>query len=551
MNYAITFSGPAGSGANTSWILLAEILAKKWYNIIVDKEYQSIIKGGNNNLTVYISDTDHTLTRKIDLFVAFDKFASEKNTPIFDIKKIEDITTIKMPQKNIFAFGIGAKIFGITEKEAEQHLRNTFKKHYTPEHTQALKEGYQHEIATIHDCSKKIGNEKKLYFGNEIIAKGAINSGLGFYSFYPMTPASTIATVINKDPKTIDSALAKNLETTDDKIVSFQAGDEIAVSMAMLGANFAGKRAMCGTSGWGFALMSESIAMAHQTEIGSVYILSQRDGPSTWTPTYTAQSDINFALNPTFGDTKPIVIYPTTYENGYNLIGKCLNRAKKYQHPIIVLLDKQYSESYVALEENTLQAEPIDNGPKIENPDEDFARYKITEDGISPYTIPWTENGEFCGTSYEHNEYGESIEDPENKKKMTEKKFQKLMTFQNEVFNKDFFWYEIINPEAKKFIITTGFNYYPCKNFVDKNPEIGLISIHSLFPFDLRLKEFLHQNKDTIEELIFVELNYSGQLQDLVMKACELYDSEFKPKIKHFRKNELYPLFEEDLEKIF
>ncbi len=63
-----------------------------------------------------------------------------------------------------------------------------------------------------------------------------------------MTPASTIATVINKDPKTLDSALAKNLENIDDHIISFQAGDEIAVSMAMLGANFAGKRAMCGTS---------------------------------------------------------------------------------------------------------------------------------------------------------------------------------------------------------------------------------------------------------------------------------------------------------------
>ncbi len=370
-----------------------------------------------------------------------------------------------------------------------------------------------------------------------------------------MTPASTIATVITQDPKTIDSAVAKDLENTDSHIIGFQAWDEIAVAMAMLGANFAGKRAMCGTSWGGFALMSETIGMANQTEIWSVYILSQRDGPSTGTPTYTSQADINFALNPTFWDTKPIVVYPTSYKNGYNLIWKTLNWAKRYQHPIIVLLDKQYSESYIAINEENLIAEPIDNGPKVENPTEDFARYAITENWISPYTIPGIKNGEFCGTSYEHNEYGESIEDPKTKKAMTEKRFKKLETFTKEVFYEEFFWYEIIHPSAKKFIITSGSNYYVCKSFVEKNPDFGLISIHSLHPFDPRLEKFFHENKNQIEQLIFVELNYSGQLQDLVMKECNLYHPDFydktnpeKSKITHIRKNELYPIFEEDLE---
>ncbi len=538
MHYAIAFSGPAGSGANTAGILLANMLAKKGYNIIVDKEYQSIIKGGNNNLVVYISDTDHTLTKKIDIFVAFDQFAIDKNSPIYDCKYIEDLSAIKGPQKNIVAFGIGAKALGIAQNEAEEQLKTTFKDKFVPAHTEALQQGYtfDNQMPTPHDCSKSVWPGKVLYFGNEIIAKGAIQSWLDFYSFYPMTPASTIATVITKDPK----------------ITSFQASDEIAVAMAMLGANFTGKRAMCGTSWGGFALMTESIGMANQTEIGSVYILSQRDGPSTGTPTFTAQGDINFALNPTFGDTKPIVIYPTSYENGYNLIGKCLNWAKKYQHPIIVLLDKQYSESYVAVQEDKLTAEPVDNGPKVDHPDENFARYAITEDGISPYTVPGTENGEFCGTSYEHNEYGESVEDPEMKQKMTEKRFQKLKTFTDEVFNEDFYGYEIINPDAKKFIITTGMNHYVCKDFVDQHPkEIGLISIHSLHPFDPRLKTFLHNNKNTIEQLIFVELNHSGQLQDLVMKECELYSQDFKNKITHFRKTALYPIFEEELEARF
>ena len=83
-------------------------------------------------------------------------------------------------------------------------------------------------------------------------------SGLERYSAYPMTPASTLIEVI-----------------TENKAVTFfQGEDEIAVSISMLGAHFAGKRAMCGTSGGGFALMTESIAFSHQAELGGVYILS-------------------------------------------------------------------------------------------------------------------------------------------------------------------------------------------------------------------------------------------------------------------------------------
>src|SRR5574344_245386 len=119
--------------------------------------------------------------------------------------------------------------------------------------------------------------------------------------------------------------------------------------MAMLGAKFAGKRAACGTSGGGFALMTESISFSNQAEIGGVYILSQRDGPSTGTPTFTGQADLTFALNASFGDTKPIVFAPSTFEEAYTFAGKALNWSDQYQHPVIILLDKQLSESYLTI----------------------------------------------------------------------------------------------------------------------------------------------------------------------------------------------------------
>ena len=210
-------------------------------------------------------------------------------------------------------------------------------------------------------------------YGNELIAKGAIGSGLDFYAAYPMTPASSIIDEVVKDPK----------------VSFFQGEDEIAVSMAMLGAKFAGKRAMCGTSGGGFALMSESISFSNQAELGGVYVLAQRDGPSTGTPTFTGQGDVNYTLHASFGDTKPIVLYPSTFEEAYSFAGKALNWSDQYQHPVILLSDKQLSESYLSIDPHKLLAEPIKRGKKADSTAEDqFKRYEFSPDGISPYSVP-------------------------------------------------------------------------------------------------------------------------------------------------------------------
>ena len=213
-------------------------------------------------------------------------------------------------------------------------------------------------------------------FGNELIAKWAIDSWLEFYSAYPMTPASSIIDIIVKYPE---------------KVTFFQWEDEIAVGMSMLWAKFAGKRAVCWTSGWWFALMSEGISFSNQAEIWWVYVLSQRDGPSTGTPTFTAQGDLFYAMNASFGDTQPIVYAPSKFEELYTDIWKALNWSDIYQHPVIFLLDKQLSESYKSIATD-LQAEPIDRGIIAESKQNDeYLRYKLTDTGISPYAVPGQE----------------------------------------------------------------------------------------------------------------------------------------------------------------
>lgn len=543
MQISIWFSGPAGSGVNTAGILLAELLAQKGYTVLGDKEYASIIKGDNNCFFLYISDEEQPfIRRQIDYFLAYDPYAVSKNESIYDLKKVFMIKDEKCKYKNTFTLGAALKIFGISLEEGKALLEQQFsEKEFSPEVMNQnfldLEAGYQYiiqncgEACDIVNCSKEISTPKQFMYGNELIAKGAIASGLDFYAAYPMTPASSIIDEVVKDPK-----------------VSFlQWEDEIAVSMAMLGAKFAGKRAMCGTSGGGFALMSESISFSNQAELGGVYVLAQRDGPSTGTPTFTGQGDVNYALHASFGDTKPIVLYPSTFEEAYSFAGKALNWSDQYQHPVILLSDKQLSESYLSIDPHKLLAEPIKRGKKADSTAEDqFKRYEFSSDGISPYSVPWTEHTTFIATSYEHDEYGSTNEEPTMKGKMMEKRAQKLKTFVEQEFNSDFYGYEIINPDAETFYITMGINRYALEQHIKGKAEMGLIVIKSLSPFDPRLKAFLDERQKKIKSLIFVEMNQSGILEDLVSKECELY-GEWKSKISHQRKVTLYPIFEEEV----
>ena len=543
MQVSIGFSWPAGSWVNTSWLLLAELLSNKGYTVYWDKEYASVIKGENNCFFLYISDkNERFISKEIDYFLAYDQYAIEKNEKIYKLKNTFMFKDEKCTYKNTFAFWAAIRVFWIPLEEWKQVLEKQFKekklkKEIIDINFKDLENGYEYimhcwwEACKIINFDKAIGEKKHFMYWNELIAKWWIASWLDFYAAYPMTPASSIIDEIIKE----------------DKVTFYQWEDEIAVSMAMLWAKFAWKRAMCWTSwGW-FALMTESIWFSNQAEIWWVYILSQRDWPSTWTPTYTGQADLNYALNASFWDTKPIVFAPSTFEETYNFTWKALNWSDQYQHPVIMIVDKQLSESYLSINEKTLKAEKINRWEKIKKPEEDnYKRYEITESWISPYAIPWDDNTTFIASSYEHDEYWFTNEEPNTKKSMMDKRAKKLETFTKEEFNKDFHWYEIINQNAKTFYITMWINRYPIENHIKDKTELWLIIIKSFQPFDKRLKSFLDENEKNIKWITFVEMNQSWILEDLVRKECELYNN-WNNKINHQRKYNLYPIFDEDI----
>lgn len=544
MQVSIWFSWPAWSWVNTAWLLLAEVLANKWYMVHWDKEYASVIKWENNCFFLYISDQDEVFIEKnIDYFFAYDQYAVDKNKDIYDLKNIFMIKDEKCKYRNIFTFWASLNIFWIPLDEAKEIFKKQFEKKNLSD--EVMNQNYEDLSAWFNyilNCwweachrinfDKPIWKPRKLYFWNQLIALWAIASWLEFYWAYPMTPASSI----------IDEIVLH------DEVTFFQWEDEIAVSMAMLWAKYAWKRAMCWSSWWWFALMSESISFSNQAEIWGVYILSQRDWPSTGTPTFTGQWDLNYALNASFWDTKPIVITPSTFEESYNFVWKALNWSDQYQHPVILLVDKQLSESYLSLDEEKLIAEKIKRWEKANNNtwNDNYKRYEITESWISPYAIPWEKDTLFIASSYEHDEYWATNERPDIKKAMVEKRARKMRTFETTEFDDQFFWFEIINSEAKKFYISMWINRYAIEAAIKWNNEYWLIIIKCFYPFDYRLKEFFDSNKTNIDKLVFVEMNGSWELQNLVQKECELY-WDWKEKISHQRKYNLYPIFEEEI----
>ena len=537
MHLNIAFSGPAGSGINTAWELLAQLLAENWYSVWVDKEYASVIKWSNNTMFVNVSDDSKPyFSKKVQIFIALDKLAIEKNSEIFDLDEIIDLSTVNTARKNTFAFWITVKQLNIHHKDAERVLEERWFLAKDREwNLKALEEWikFGEENWWIKsDLSANIWTPLSIEFGNHLIANWAAKAGLEFYSAYPMTPASSIINWILEHPE----------------IIFFQWEDEIAVSMAMLGASYAWKRAMCGTSGWGFALMVESLAFANQAEIWWVYVLSQRDWPSTGTPTFVAQWDLDIALNAGFGETKPIVLAPSTYEEAYKMISWALNWSEMYQHPVIFLVDKTLSECLMTIDLSKLKEPVINHGEIVkwwEN--DDYLRYKDTESWISPKAIPWTKNTLFIASSYEHTESWATNENPKIKIQQMEKRARKMETFKKEEL-KNWIAYEIINPNAKKFFVTWWINRYAIEKAIEWKNERWLIVIKVFQPFDESLRKFFNGKESQIEKLIFVELNHDGSCERYIRSECWLTTDEWNEKIDHLRKYSLYPIMIEEVE---
>jgi 2-oxoglutarate ferredoxin oxidoreductase subunit alpha len=252
--------------------------------------------------------------------------------------------------------------------------------------------------------------------GNEALSLGAMAGGCKFMAGYPMTPSSPI------------------LEFMADKgrqwgVVAVHVEDELAAMNMAVGAGYTGVRAMVATSGGGFCLMVEALALAGMTETPVVVVLGQRPGPATGLPTRTEQGELWFALHAGHGEFARAVLAPATIEEAFHAAVKAFNLAEKYQTPVLILTDHHLATSYATVDRFDLRQVKIDRGELLSDEEAarltDYKRHLVTDSGISPRALPGGK-ALVVTDSDEHDESGHMIEDAATRTRQVEKRLRKL-----------------------------------------------------------------------------------------------------------------------------
>ena len=234
-----------------------------------------------------------------------------------------------------------------------------------------------------------------MWTGNEAVAMGGAAAGVKFYCAYPMSPSTGVLHWMANNARELG-------------IVVRQVEDEIGVANMAIGAAFAGARAMCATSGGGFALMTEAIGAAAMMEIPVVFINVQRAGPSTGVPTKTEQGDLWQTLGASQGDYERFIVAPRDALDAFNTMPELFNLVDRCQCPGIVLSDLLIAEGTFSVDPRALSLHPeIDRGDLITEPaptrdggladpgtreGNRYLRYENTPSGISPRAVPGLED---------------------------------------------------------------------------------------------------------------------------------------------------------------
>lgn len=579
-------AGEAGHGIlNAGLQMFAKSCLRGGLFVFATAEYPSLIRGGHNNLDVRVSDSEiFAHTKHVNLLIALDKNSIDKHknkvTPgggiIYDNDAVKidpsyigrsDILVYPIPMyqladqsggkimRNTVAMGATFALLDYDMELLYGVLRDNFgtKKGaaVADANITAAKLGYDYTRKNF-DAGKfpftlqKIERREKRLFmsGNESITAGAIKAGCKFYAAYPMTPASSILSNMAAQERNYD-------------IVVKHTEDEIAAINMAIGASFAGVRAAVGTSGGGFALMAEGLGLAAQTEVPIVVIEAQRPGPATGMATHSGQGDLRFVLHASTDEFPRIVVAPGDIDDCFQLTIDAFNLAEKYQLPVIVLTDKYLGESYRSVPIFDVSNVKIERGKLLTDEEaekqQNYKRYKITEDGISPRAVPGQKNCMHVASSYEHDEEGYEREEEEIRIAMHNKRFRKMDEATKEIEPRATQFYG--NGHADVTIISWGSNKGPIREAMKLlEQEDGIfanfLNVVYLSPLPVKKVEDAIRHA---KKVVIIECNKTAQLAGVIREQTGLniqakllkYDGRpFAPEdiqtgIKQILKNEI------------
>jgi 2-oxoglutarate ferredoxin oxidoreductase subunit alpha len=457
IDLAIGIGGAAGQGIATPGDVLARIFVRRGLHVNAYNAYQSIIRGGHIFLTLRTSDqpvlnhgdkldvlmplNQDTMDRHLKLMRAGSAvlFNSDTITPAavpdgvqlcpFSVKALAPAIRGDLVQ-NTIALAAVLRSIKVEFETLAEILTLQFRRKgeaAIAENVGVARAGYDYAATHFTPFPFSLPDTgKRLAFleGNQALAMGGAAAGVRFYCAYPMSPATGVLHWMARHARQLG-------------IMVRQAEDEIGVINMAIGAAHAGCRAMCATSGGGFALMSEALGSAAMMEIPVVCIDVQRAGPATGVPTKTEQGDLWQVLGAGQGDYPRIIVAPTTIADCFKIVPRLFNLVDKFQCPGIILSDLLLSEGRSSIDPVELDFNaPIDRGDVIGLDGDpppangDFKRYLITESGISPRALPGTPGHAHVVATDEHDEEGvlisDEFTDPHKRQAIHEKRMRKM-----------------------------------------------------------------------------------------------------------------------------
>ncbi|MEI7667419.1 MAG: 2-oxoacid:acceptor oxidoreductase subunit alpha [Erysipelotrichaceae bacterium] len=522
---SIVLSGEAGQGLQTVEEFLVETLTQETY-VFSSKEVMSRVRGGNNSVEIRVSDqpiqalrytidilflfNDHALDRLIPRLtpssVIYGEAAFLKSVP--SVYKTKEVTFSDLGKQagnrlyeNTAMFGYIAGMITASSDNAKALISKRFFKRGEDTVTGNLKAfdlGY--DLGQLDPDKPKVIKPtkfipKRILSGNDALSKGAIAGGVNYVAAYPMSPGTTLMTLLED-------------KSRDYEILVEQAEDEIAALNMVLGAWYAGARALTTTSGGGFALMTEAVSLSGITETPAVIHVAQRPGPATGLPTRTEQADLNLVLYAGHGEFPRMIFAPGRLEDGVEVMSRAFYMADKYQIPVFVLSDQYWLESMSQVDQLSFNPKYLESF--VLETKRDYQRYAFDQSGISPRGIPGYGKGYVKVDSDEHDEAGSITESFTMRVKMQDKRLHKFELMKTDIME------PLIGGSLKQthLVLSWGSTYGVIEEALSSHPEWDLTHIHfiQVYPLPASLSDIISKAKS----ILVIENNSTGQFANLI-----------------------------------
>ena len=573
-DFVIRFANVNGTGSASANYLFAKAIFRMGIPVTPKNIFPSNIQGLPTWYDVRVSEKGYLGRREgVDLMVCVnpqsmpDDVLSVKSGGyfIYDCTKAlnpalirPDVTYIGLPLmemclreftdprqrqlfKNIIYVGALSALLDIEFSVLEQLLAEQFvgKEKLVAMNIKALNLG----IAYIHSNyaypldirleRRDLVGDKILIDGNSACGLGAVYGGATVVAWYPITPSTSVVEAF----ETYAKKLRVDKETGKRNYAIVQAEDELAAIGMVIGANWNGARSFTATSGPGLSLMNEFLGLAYFAEIPTLLIDVQRTGPSTGMPTRTQQSDILLAAYASHGDTKQVLVFPSTPKECFEMTAEALDLAESLQTPIIMMTDldlgmnDHMSEPFHWDDSRKYNRGKVLNASQLEELPR-FGRYlDVDGDGITYRTIPGTHptKGSFFTRGTSRDEYAAYTEDGRVYARNMDRLLKKWNTAKDMVPAPYLYQKENNSPYG---LIFFGTSTYSAEEAMDTMASGGLnfdaIRLRA-FPFNQTVEDFIHSH----EKIFIIEQNRDGQMRSLLINELNADPQKMIPVLNY------------------